>query len=225
MPSEFTYMLDQLPPDKHAIIFNNEEGGDKLGFRCMQSALNMSTGDMCADAEDTKRLWKMYLGNKRLDIYHDTTFSRLDVQAVLAKEEYWLIGINVLETVSAYHKYDAVERRQKLAEWCRGLADKHGVVMSVMQAGESAEGVKWLNQSQLYGSRTGVQGEIDVLLMIGKEHNNETQRFFHVAKNKKPTTGRMDPRLKHGKFIVAFDEERGRYNSKIAQVNRTRAAR
>ena len=91
--------------------------------------------------------------------------------------------------------------------------------MSIIQADGSAEGQRWLNQSQLYGSKTGVQGEIDVLLMIGKteEPGHEEQRFIHVAKNKKPTTGRMDPRVKHGKFIVDFDEERGRYNTRLGK--------
>jgi hypothetical protein len=70
-----------------------------------------------------------------------------------------------------------------------------------------------MDQSQLYGSKTGVQGEADVQLMIGASHEpgKQLERYISVVKNKLPGSGGTDPRLRHGKFTVDMDAERGRF--------------
>ena len=86
----------------------------------------------------------------------------------------------------------------------------------VAQADASAEGVRWLDQSQLYGSKTGMQGEADVQLMIGKDNEpgHEGDRFISIVKNKTSGGPRCNPSLRHGKFEVTFDGERARFRSK-----------
>jgi len=213
---QFSGFLSQLPADKDAVIFNNEEGGDKVMFRLMQSALGMSTSDMMADVSKTKELWDKFLGTRKLDIFHKPGMSTRDVERCLRAGNYGLIGINVIEKVQGFYKADDVERRRLLGEWCRKLADKYGPVFGVVQADATAEGQKVLNMSQLYGSKTGLQGEIDVLLMIGKTNDPglNSERWITVCKNKKPTTGQMQPALKHTTHNVTFDIEKGRYLTK-----------
>jgi hypothetical protein len=89
------------------------------------------------------------------------------------------------------------------------------VVICIHQADASAEGVKWLNQSQLYGSKTGVQGEADVLIMIGATHEpgDENRRYISICKNKLPGGPRTEIALRRGKHEVMFDGDIARFTS------------
>lgn len=214
MVSEFTYMLGQLPEGKDTIIFNNEEGGDKLALRIIQSALNITTQELISDIPRYTQEFDKFLGTRKLRLVHKPGITHREVERILKQGNYFLIGINVLDKIKGFDpKMPDVERRQHVAEWCRGLADKFGVVMGVVQAGDAGEGVEYMTQNMLYGSRTGVQGEIDILIMIGKNHDptQEDLRFFSIVKNKKPITGRMVKERKHGKFPCKFDTDTGRY--------------
>jgi hypothetical protein len=211
--SEFTYMVSQLPEGQHAIIFNNEETGSKIGLRLIQSALGLTVWDVAADPTKSEQNYHQFLGTRRIDVYHDTGFSTRDVERVLRSNEYGLVAFNILDKVRGFHKLEGVERLRALAVWARGIADKHGVVMAVAQADASAEGQKWLDQSQLYGSKTGMQGEADVLLMIGKDPVVDDERYISIAKNKTPGGSRTDRNLRHGRLTVGFDGEVGQFNS------------
>lgn len=213
--SEFTHMVTQLPEGANAIIFNNEEGGEKLAIRLIQAALNMTTADILADPDKAIADYNSFLGTRKITIMHKVDLSMRDIREVLSGGGYWLIGINVLEKVRAHTKDDDVTRRAKLANDCRQLADQYGAVFAVSQAGDSAEGIKFLNQSHLYGSKTGVQGEIDVMIMIGASHEagEADVRGISICKNKKPTTGDMLPAHKHLKFECIIDAEHQRFKS------------
>ena len=69
--------------------------------------------------------------------------------------------------------------------------------------------------AQLYGSKTGIQGEADVILMIGCEDNGQDIRYISIPKNKLPGGPRSVPGLRHGKFEVNFDHQTGRFTSNM----------
>ena len=213
LTSEFTHMLKQLPEGKNAIIFNNEEGGAKLGLRLVQSALGVTAQDIAADVKQIQKDFDTFLGGRKILICDPpdglTTHKITDV--LKNNPDCWLIGINVLDKVGGFYKHDEVQRQRKLAEWARNTAKNHGVVLAVLQADGTAEGQQFMNQSQVYGSKTGVQGEADGMIMIGRDVQNDTIRYISVAKNKKPTTGKMEPSLRHAQFACAFDQDRGRF--------------
>jgi len=214
--SEFTYMLHQLPKEKNIVIFNNEEGGKKIAERLIQTALNVSSKDMLTDPKGIAEAYKKFLGTKRIDIYDKEDLSMSDIDKFLSKGEYGLIGINILEKIKGVsNKYEGVEQYRRLARWARGVANRHGAVFGIAQADYSAEGIKYMNQSQLYGSKTTVQQETDVLIMIGATHEptERHKRYFSICRNKKPLTGVMDTKCKHLKFTAKFDHERGRMTS------------
>lgn len=213
--SEFTHMVTQLAEGQRAIIFNNEEIGEKIGIRLIQSALNATVFDIMADPKTMQSAYEAALKGRSIDVYHDTALSVADVERTLRSNNYSLIAINVLDKVQGFHKLEGVDRLRALSQWTRRLADKYGVVFLIAQADATAEGVRYLDQSQLYGSKTGMQAESDVQLMIGKDNNPgyDHVRYFSIARNKTPGGPRSDPALRHGKFEVEFDGERGRFNT------------
>jgi replicative DNA helicase len=211
LTSEFTYMLDQLPEGKSAIIFNNEEGGEKIGLRVVQSALDVDTATIEGDPDDIKARYTKFLNGRKLYVYDEPGMTIYDIKRVLRNNpDCWLIGLNILDKIGGYNKMDDTSRFRKLAESARNLAKEHGAVIAIAQADGSAEGQQYLDQTQLYGSKTGVQGEADVMIMIGKD-DDPTLRYFSIAKNKKPTTGDMKPMHRHVKFKCDFDENKGRF--------------
>lgn len=215
--SEFTHMLPQLPEGATAVIFNNEESRNKVYARLMQSALNSTVMDMAADPDKTTDKYTKFLGTRHIDVIHDTSMTTAKVEAVLKRKKYDLIGFNVLWKVRPWGKLEDYQRYEHVAQWARKVADQHAPVVAVWQADASAEGVEWMNQSQLYGSKTGVQGEADVQLMIGmsNEPGLAHERYISVVKNKTPGSAGTLPSMRHGRFIVDIDPERGRFLSRM----------
>lgn len=215
--SEMTHMTQQLPAEKDAILFNNEEDGRKIFIRLVQAALGMTILDIAANEIKAEDEYTAKLGNlSRIKVVHkDTDLSIYDVERYLKKGNYGLVGINVLDKLRGFEKDENdANRMRKLAQFVRNLAIKYKTtIIAIMQADASGEGKAWLDQSQLYGSKTGVQGEADVIVMIGNTYDLDT-RYLHVAKNKLPGGPRTKPVERHGKFEVRFDPERGRYGSK-----------
>lgn len=215
--SEISYMAAQLPEGKHAIVFTNEESGTKVKMRIIQAVLGVTLSDIAADIKRAKSDYEKALKGRRIDVVHNTAMHTRSVEARLRSGEYGLIGINILDKITlSGSDSEGVERTRNQGIWARQMADKYGAVIAVCQADASAEGEKWLNQSQLYGSKTGLQGEGDVLIMMGKTNNpaEADTRYFAIAKNKLPGGARTLPMLRHGQFEVAFYPEISRFASK-----------
>ncbi len=217
MISEMTFMLPQLPEGKKAIIFHNEEGAYKIAARILQTALNINTGDIIADPVAVNTKFDTYSNGRAIEIYHNPDMSIYDVERKLQGGEYYLIGFNILEKVRGFKDSEQEHARYaRLSAWARNLAVQYGVVFSIAQADFSAEGSKYMNQSQLMNSKTGVQQETDVLIMIGRDADPayEDTRFISIVRNKKPSVSGMNPKLKYAKFETYFNHETGIYRSK-----------
>lgn len=216
--SEMTHMVPQLPEGKHAAIFNNEEVANKIRVRLIQSALGTTVADLCADPVLAEAAYKKLLGDKRIDVFHDTAMSVRDVERILKSGDYGLIGFNIVDKITGLGlKGDdrEVDRLRRLGIWVRGLADKYGVVFALAQADASAEGQRLLNQAQLYGTKTGLVAESDAMLMIGKDNTPGMgdQRWLNVVRNKMPGGDRTEPEKRHGVFQVEFIGERARFRT------------
>lgn len=220
LASELSYMAPQLEKGKHAIIFTNEEIGAKVKMRVIQSALGATLGSIASAPDTHKRGYEAMMGDHRIDIVHDTAITDTLVERWLRSGDYGLIGVNVLDKIILTKSgNEGADLKRDLGIWARGVADKYGPVIGVLQAGAEAEGQQWPDQSCLYGSKTGLQAESDVLLMIGKTHNpaEADQRFIGVVRNKLPGGRITVPAMRHARWCVGFDGERGRFISKLSK--------
>jgi hypothetical protein len=218
LTSEFTHMLSQMPDDANVVIFNNEEEKARVVARAMQSALGMTVMDMACDWDDTANQYRAFLGTRTLDIVQSTSMTTAFCDSVLKRKQYDLIGFNVLWKVRPWgRELDDYQLYQRVAMWARGVANQYAPVVGIWQADASAEGVEYLDQSQLFGSKTGVQGEADVQMMIGSTHEpgRQFERYFNVVKNKVPASAGTDPHWRHGKFVVDIEPEIGRFIGRI----------
>lgn len=218
MTSEFTHMIKVMPEGSRAVIFSNEEGGDRIEQRLRQSALRMTTMDMWALGEDeVNRLYHEYLDGRDIDVIHDTYMDTKLVEAQLRLKDYSLIGFNTLPEVQLKGKLEDWQKYKRLTKWARGLAEEYAPVVSIWQGDSTADNVEWLSMNQVYGSKTDLQATADVLLLIGYTDTPgcEFERYFSIAKNKLPGGPRTDPKLRKAKFVVDIDTEHGRFESRM----------
>lgn len=212
LASESTFMAEQLAEEQCVLWVNNEEAGNKVNKRIIQSALGVTTATMDANIVDTLDKYKAKLG--RLDkilVYDKADVNVRDVNILLEK---YNVGLIIFDQLWKVHGFDheagnEVVRQTMLFNWAREIAKKHAPVITVHQADGSAEGVKWIDMSKLYGSKTGIQGEADAIVTIGRLHDTDPKRYVFVPKNK--LTGGSDPKLRNGRFEIEIQPEIARF--------------
>ena|SRR3990167_7687772 len=214
--SEMTHMVSQLPEGKHALIINNEEYKTKIITRLVSCALGISAPTLYADPAKGSMDYLTFLGSKRIDVMSDGTIYINEIEKLLATGEYGLIGINVLEKLGGVSRtLEDFQRLERLGQWARKMSLMYGPVIAIVQADAGAEGHKYPDQSMLYKTKTGLQAEADLLIMIGRSPSDpEDTRGIHVAKNKLPGSLTTKAIYRHLKSEVNFDIETGRFMSK-----------
>lgn len=214
------YMMENST-DTNALIFSNEEDGNRVMIRLYQSVLGWTTKDVMANPVMAREEYERRMGDiNRIRIIHSANLHRKDCERVIEKYNPDLIVFNMLSKISGFgtSKYqNDVDMYSAQGVWMRELANAHTcAAMTAWQAGSSAHGKAWLEQDDMYGSKTGVVAEADVILGIGKVLDigvPEDQRYLHLSKNKLPGDSYTDEKLRHGYFDdVWLNAEIGRYH-------------
>lgn len=211
LAAETTFMATQLEDDKCVLWINNEEEGNKVFRRIIQSALGRKTPAL--EANFPKALddyEKMMVRMDRIVMLNKADVHVRDVESLLKK---YNAGLIVFDQLWKVHGFDAeagneVTRQTMLFNWARELAKKQAPVITVHQADGSAEGVKWIDMSKLYGSKTGIQGEADAIITIGRLPETGDMRYLYVPKNK---LAGNDPALRNGMFEIEIEKDIGRF--------------
>ena len=224
LSSELTFMFEQMG-DKDAIIFNNEEAADKIYTRLISSALGVDYRTLMSDPKKYTAAYHSFLGGRKIDIIHDTSLQASSIRSRLADGNYGFCGVNVLLKVGVPGKLEDHDKLQYVGEELRRLSE-YCPIMGITQADPSAEGVRYIHQDRIYKSKTALQGEADILLMIGMDYDEPPDtRFIHVAKNKIPPAACCDLSMKHSMTEVKFDMATGRFESKLFVGSNSRWAK
>ncbi len=218
--SELSFMLEQMDKDGRAIVFTNEEEPTKIYTRMLCAALDVDYRTMMTAPAHHKQLYEAWLDGRTWELKHDTAMTVSSIKRKLGTKQYDLIAINVLLKVGGTGKKEDHDKFQALGEEMRRIAQEHGPVLAVVQADPSAEGMRYIPQDRIYKSKTALQGEADVLIMIGSDEDGPLDsRYIHVAKNKIPPAPCTDLSVKHIKSEVRFDIGTGRFTSRNYKGN------
>ena len=217
LASEATYRASMMPKGKHVLWINNEERGQKVRLRQIQSALKKSKDEVFKNVPKAVEEYQDRVGGKdRIVIKDSASINVAEVEKLIKEYPPDLIIIDQLsKLVSSKSKnYNEAQRIQALGEQARQWAKEHCTVIFTIWADGSAEGEKWIEMNQLYGSKTGVQGECDAIITIGIS-NEETvadrnKRYIYIPKNK--ICG-GDSLLINGKFDVIIEPIKARFNN------------
>lgn len=217
LASEATFMAQQLPEDSHVLWFNNEELGSRVQYRIMQSALGVDRAAIESNITYAYEQYAKAVGKvDKIKVLDNAILHKADVEEVLRNYKGGLIIIDQLWKVRGFEKEASteVDRQTRLFAWARSLAKIHGPVITVHQADGTAEGQLWIEMNQLYGSKTGIQGEADAIITLGKSHESgyENIRGLYVPKNKMVGD---DPAFRNGKFEITIQGDIGRFKGEL----------
>lgn len=221
MVSELTFWMEQLDPDDIAIVFNNEEDGTGIKGAVVCATLNKDIVEVSKDTAKASADFDAALGWGRIKIIDRAYMTTGFCDKVIRTYKPKIVVFNQLYKVAAHtsrRETNDAENMRRIYQWAREIAKDHGcIVVSAHQADVRGEGQKVLTQDMLYGTKTGVQGEVDLCLMIGKTHDpaEASLRTINIARNKLPGGPRTKPGLRESHFEVTFDGARSRYLSRL----------
>jgi KaiC/GvpD/RAD55 family RecA-like ATPase len=112
--------------------------------------------------------------------------NKADLTALVEKHRPDVLIIDQIRNLEMGSDHKVIEL-ETAAKFCRNLGKKYEMlVVSVTQAGESAEGKRILSRNDVDGSKTGIPGSVDVMIGVGASFEDESQgiRYLSFPKNK-----------------------------------------
>jgi hypothetical protein len=218
MSSEYMEIVKQLPEGQVALWFNNEEDGFDVKWRHWEALLERPKEEIEANPAKAKADIEKKIGSMNKVVLIDkSNVSMNDVNAYLKKYE-GRIGLIVFDQL---HKINGsgpmassdVDKLIDKFNWAREIAKRVAPVITSHQVSFAGEGLAYPPMSALYGSKTGVQGEADVIIMLGNELDpaNEFTRYISVAKCKGVYGPMVDRSKRNGKTVVLLEPDQARF--------------
>ena len=217
LASEATYFAPQLDDGECVLWFNNEEAIERVRSRQAQAALNWTQAEVLKDLNVTLEEYRKAIGGDldRLVVIDKTYMSVADIDRALQRYNAKIIIIDQIWKVRGFEKTSTsdIDRYAQIATYMRDIAKKHGPVICTSQIDDKAEGVKYPDMGRLYNSKTAVQGEADVILMIGRDHDVPPHYRYIKAPKNKLTLG--ESKFRNAGWQVEIDQDHARFVSQI----------
>ena len=211
LSSEVTFMASQT--ERPILWFNNEEQSDKVLLRCYQAALGKQAHEIFAD---TNRNRELYLdkckGNIRFPAFE--LCNKRSIESICAKQQPSLVIFDQITKLKGFSGDRDDLELSAICNWARELAKSYCPIIGITQAGQSAEGKRWLTMNDVMNSKTGMQAEADFILGIGKSMDESLsyERYLHLSKNKLLGDSDSQEAWRHGKWAVRIEPEIARYS-------------
>jgi replicative DNA helicase len=186
-------------------------------MRVIQSFHGVTTRTLLEDVDKYEKEFLLAGGDRFLVLDDDSPYKSVSKITRLLKElNPGLIVFDQLDKVHGYENEREDLRIGRLYEWARDLAKLYCPVISISQISESGEGMKWLNNSMLRGSKTDKAGEADYIILIGKENEvgKDLERYITIGKNKLFGGADTLEAHRHGNFEVGINPSIARYTTK-----------
>lgn len=209
--SELANWTPQLREDEYLLHCNNEEDGEKVMPRYAQALLGVTKEQLEAYPNECQKAFEEK-GGKKLLLYDSAIITVEQIEQFLIKYNVRLVVIDQADKLHfiGNKNLSDVGRLQTIYARLRELSKKYGCdILTVGQASQSADNKKWLQPTDLDGSKTLKPGEFDYIIGIGKVLDNtgtslEGLRYINLCKNKMGTG-------QHAQQEVFIDTQRALY--------------
>lgn len=210
-------LVQQMPPNKVIVWFNNESRRQRIMSRQIQSALNMTNCELAklkANGNLKEEYIKIMGDADRVRVYdiHGKNNSYMeDILETIGIDNVGAVITDMLDNVKFPTRKDLREdqRLEQMYQWHRELGVKYNCPMfPTSQVSNEGEGLMFPQASMLKDSKTGKQGACDGIIMIGSSEDPllQNKRGLSMPKTKSKREGQYDMREE-----VTFDADRGRY--------------
>lgn len=154
------------------------------------------------------RKWQAANDNTLKFYNQSDNFTVHDIEKFVTDKKAGVIFIDQLSKVGGYDgKYSDVDKFARVCKHLRRIANDLAPVIGTIWADYTAESIAYINMSQLYGSKTALQGEAEAVLTLGRTDSSPV-RYLSCVKNKIPYG---DPSMVNGKFELHFDTIKGEW--------------
>lgn len=167
----------------------NEEAGKRHRLRLMQAFTSRTKHEMHADREGTRALLEQR-GFDRIHLY-DNVKSTNYVEEILQTDQPRVLFIDqgLKVQMSGFKGKDIkdIAMQEKLFGWYRDKAKQYNCcIICLIQATGEANNRKWVDLTDVYNSKVGIQGELDFAIGIGRRQDDAegSRRYIHICKNK-----------------------------------------
>jgi len=189
---------------------NNEERGTKVKLRALENYLGMNKLQIFNNKEKAQEVIQGDF-KKFYFLYDIASVTVRDIKTLIEKHEPEVVIIDQAWKikVSKQDRNDLI--LTEIFKSLRELAKENNVhIIGTTQADSTAYDKEWIKLDNLFGSKVGVQGELDYLIGIGKkdEMGKEDWRYLSFPKNK--LTGN-----EREKIILKLDKNCSKYISSI----------
>lgn len=211
LASEATHVASQIEDDGVVLWFNNEEAGSDVKLRIIQAAIHWETEAIKANPAEALRLYKTAIKGDpgKIVLVDKADLSTKDIEEFVKAYNVKLIIFDQLWKVKGFEKTSSTDtaRLGSVFQWAREIAKQHAPVLTVHQVKTEGEGVEYLTPSMLYLSGTVIQGEVDTLILMGRNYNpgQEQLRYIVIGKNKGAYGPDVNPELIEGKAVVMIE--------------------
>jgi replicative DNA helicase len=169
----------------HKVLYlSNEEPVQRIIVRCISCLTGRTKSEILADPEETMRLARQRGYGNLVFAYPVNTLQHLRALVKKHKPDVFILDQIRSLRVKADNRTGQLEAAGIAVRSVAG--ENNAAVISITQAGESAEGKLRLNMSDIDSSKTGLQGAVDVMVMIGVDANFDAadSRTLSLPKNK-----------------------------------------
>ena len=210
LASEATYMARQASGP--VLWFNNEEQGEKVMLRCIQSALGLTQAELFHNLQENKERYDRGLHHK-LKILDNASIHKHDVERICKQLQPALIIFDQIDKIKGFNGDRMDLQLGSIYQWARELAKTYAPVIAVTQADGTGEGQKFLTMANVANAKTAKQAEADWILGIGRSNDEggSYQRYLNISKNKLAGDKDTIPAERHGQFTTVIRPEIGRY--------------
>jgi archaellum biogenesis ATPase FlaH len=174
-----------LTQGKKVLYIGNEDPASDIILRLVGRLSRMTKQQILENPEEAeKRAFERGYGNVVVASLSPGNF--FEIRKLVEKYNPDVVVLDQLRNLEVSSE-SRVLQLEKAATEARNLAKKYGlVVVSVTQAGDSAEGVAVLGRSDVDFSKTGIPATLDVMIGIGADASMEKHglRTISLCKNK-----------------------------------------
>jgi hypothetical protein len=197
------------------LIVNNEEHRSRLYTRALSNIFRRSARDIATNwrravqaAQNRPERWP-----ERLLIEDCHGWSKEDITALIDRVAPQIVVLHRIDKIDMGKDIDGEAQLAAASFWARSVATKGRAVFGVCQAGDAAIGKLFLDEADIFGSRTRLQSETDAILLIGAESPDTPRRGLTITRNKLPGGPRSDDDKRYARCEVAFDRVTGHFTS------------
>lgn len=186
LAANINYFMEQMGDNPDPVLFvANEESPRALLNRFIANQLGVSISLVDSDPSTYVPMYP-----HKLEIYHDSGINVRDIEVMIDERKPSVIVFDQLRKVKGFEResgHSEPQRQELLFCWARSLAITHAPVMVVHQADGTADGEAYIGMSQFHMNKTGLQGEADAIITIGRKYadaSGDKRRYIFIPKNK-----------------------------------------